>query len=464
MVKTRLDINMLKRPTGFRVDKFKIGFLALNIFWYLALFPGRLGFDYSEAVRMMRRGESTDWWTSEFWWYLKLTTFNGNVLYFSSFILLLVFAFSVYFLVYSLPINNLAKNRTLLIYFSSPIYGGFALNVSHDVFQAAGIILFIGIQLRHHLGIPVRFIRMIEILASFFVMTTAIGPLIIGTYVLVLLFQKKFLRCATIVSLSILVALISSLGVREVPKLGFALPIFGDIKCIVQHPDVQLTNVEWKTLEGIADKELWLQPKPCSLVDVQIEDFNIKKVESAALTSDLIKLYIKLVSENPAIFMVSHFQRASQALPPPFFKGPQNQIDFNPNKPLGISTNTALQEGTELLHPSVDESSIDMNVALFKPFEVVGQTGILIINQASWFWGWGGLWLWPILLFGAFVIKIRRATDWIKIFMPIIAVHGFLVVVLSAPHGRYVMATITIGIIFMTSWIVEITSKEQAES
>ena len=44
------------------------------VFWYLAFFPGRLGYDYSLAIRMIQEGESTDWWTSTF--FLVFTDLN----------------------------------------------------------------------------------------------------------------------------------------------------------------------------------------------------------------------------------------------------------------------------------------------------------------------------------------------------------------------------------------------------
>lgn len=463
MANIPLDVIPKRRLRDSRLNNVKVIFVLLNVFWYLSLFPGRLGFDYSEAIRMMHRGESTNWWTSEFWWYLKITTFNGRFLFISSLISLLIFSTSIYFFVQSLPLRKMIKERTLLIFCCSPIFGGFALNVSHDVFQAAGIILFTSIQLRQHLQIQVRRKIAIELIAACLVMTTAIGPLIVGTYIFVLLFQKCYLRSIMTIIVAVFFAISSAFGVTEVPRLGFALTIFGDIKCIVQHPDVELSSEDWKTLEIVASKELWMSPKPCSLVDVQIEDFNIKKVESAALTASLVKLYAKLISENPAIFIISHFQKSSQALPPPFFHGPSNQIDLNPNVPLGIKTNTALQEGTELLHPSVDEQSVDMNVGVLKPLEVVAQIGILIVNQASWFWGWGGLWLWPILIFGLYVLNIRKLKDWIKIFMPTLTLHSFLIIVLSAPQGRYVMSTITMGIVLLIALIVQNLSKTSGE-
>ena len=54
----------------------------------------------------------------------------------------------------------------------------------------------------------------------------------------------------------------------------------------------------------------------------------------------------------------AHLQRGSEALPPPFFQGPPNQVDRNLAIPVGLNTNTALQLGPEVLHPSIDDPAL----------------------------------------------------------------------------------------------------------
>lgn len=439
--------------------KNKFLLLGIGSFWYLALFPGRLGFDYSEAIRMMQRDESTDWWTAEFWWYLKLTTLNGRFIFISSLISIAIFGSAVYYFVQSLPLSEKIRSRTLIIYFCTPLFGGFALNISHDVFQAAGIILLVGIQMRKRAGSEVKNVQILQITSAILVLTTAIGPLLIGTYLIVLLVEKNLKHAVAMLIVSVAFAGISNFGVTKVPRIGFVLPILGDIKCIVQHPDVSLPSDDWQVLEKIASKDTWLEKKTCSFVDEQIEDFKVEIVEKTQLSPELVKLYFRLVAEYPAITAVAHFQRASQALPPPFFQGPSNQIDLDPSEPLGIKTNTALQDGPELLHPSIDEPTVDSNVPILKPLEIVAQGAILIVNQASWFWGWGGFWLWPILIFGLLIQKMNRTQDWLKIYTPVITLHAFLVIVLSAPQGRYVMSTITIGFVMTIAFFSHYLTK-----
>jgi hypothetical protein len=69
-----------------------------------------------------------------------------------------------------------------LIFFATPIYGAFGVNVSHDVFQAAGIILIIGIPIRHFQKVLIgdRQRLAIEIAASALLMTTAFGPFLVA--------------------------------------------------------------------------------------------------------------------------------------------------------------------------------------------------------------------------------------------------------------------------------------------
>jgi hypothetical protein len=97
---------------------------------------------------MMQRGESTDWWTPSFWWYLKLSTFNGRTIVVSSLISLIILGYSLFYLCESLRSKHFTNSLALLIVFCSPLYGGFGVNISHDTFIAAGLIIFTGYHIR----------------------------------------------------------------------------------------------------------------------------------------------------------------------------------------------------------------------------------------------------------------------------------------------------------------------------
>jgi hypothetical protein len=143
------------------------------------------------------------------------------------------------------------------------------------------------------------------------------------------------------------------------------------------------------------------------------------------------------------------------ALPPPFFQPPSNQIPWDVNIPLGVDTNVALQSGPGLLHTSIDEKSVEISVPLFKPLEVIAQSLTLLINQASWFWSWGGMWLWPITFFVLTRINKRNLLHLSIALLPTISLHLSLFLIGPSSLGRYVMSTILQGVIICLILISE---------
>ena len=413
----------------------------------------------------MQRGESTDWWTASFWWFLKLTSLNGRTIIFASGISLLILGYSLLYLCNSLLSHKKLNRKALLVFFCSPLYGGFGLNISHDVFMAAGIILFTAFHIRR-LNVDIKVASgdtFALILASLLLLTTHYGPFIIALNV-ILLFLMKYSRIALIViASSTSVFLLSHIGVTQVPKYGLVLPVLADIKCVAQHPEAEITEKEWVELKKIAPVSEWQNPTSCSLVDDAFNAMPSLDLKSVELSGVLIKTYLGISGRNSAVVAMAHFQRASIALPPPFFAGPQNQVTLDPNIPIGLGTNTALQSHAGVLHPSIDEPSVAQKVSFLKFLEIPAQGLIFIINQASWFWGWGGLWLWPLVVY--FIIYLKRVTQ--KSIFPAIsstlALHGLLLI-LSAPLPRYVMSTIILGNYFFLILIFRLYGKVMWES
>jgi hypothetical protein len=449
-----------------KLNRFIFIVMFINAFWYVALFPGRLGFDSAEAIRMMKRGESTDWWTALFWWFLKTTTLNGNSIALASFFSLLTLGFSTWWLVTAFPTNVKIQKYTYLLLILTPIYGGFGVNISHDVLQTSGILIIVGNQFRvqQHKIIEAKTRAGLEIFASVLLLTTQTGPLLIAANLAILIFQKKIKLGVIILLSSCAVYLFSGIGVDSTKKWGLLLPIIGDIKCVTQHPQARISDGDWGKLEQIATKGEWLNPIKCSMVDDQLMAFQTTDISKQNLNLELAKLYFNIVAKNPALVVTAHLQRASQALPPPFFKGPKNQINLNPDIPIGMNSNIALQEGTELLHPSIDENSVNLDIKFLQPLESIAQLPIFLVNQASWFWGWGGLWLWPIFIYLLVISKIRNLFDFFAVISPILTLHLFLIVILSYPVGRYVMSTIILGLAMTFNMITSYLSKPISNS
>jgi hypothetical protein len=180
-----------------------------------------------------------------------------------------------------------------------------------------------------------------------------------------------------------------------------------------------------------------------------------------------LKTYLRIATRNPAIVIQAHFQRGSQALPPPFFQGPENQVDRDIRNPVGLNTNIALQLGPEVLHPSIDDPALKLDHNYLKIPESFALFFTFLINQASWFWGWGGLWLWPIFLFHIVAWRIRSARLICLLNYPLILNHLIHVAIGPIPVPRYVMSTILIGFAYTVlatfSWFDKSKHEEARE-
>jgi hypothetical protein len=179
---------------------------------------------------------------------------------------------------------------------------------------------------------------------------------------------------------------------------------------------------------------------------------------------EFTKSYLSIATKNPAIVIQAHLQRSSIALPPPFFQGPQNQVDRDINNPVGLNTNIALQLGPEVLHPSIDLPSLKLDIDFLKPLESFALLSVFLVNQASWFWGWGGLWLWPIFIYLLFRLKERNALSLMTLTYPILITHAALVAIGPIPAPRYVMSTILVGNVILLFLLSELFAKSKSKN
>jgi hypothetical protein len=236
--------------------------------------------------------------------------------------------------------------------------------------------------------------------------------------------------------------------------------LLSDLRCVAQHPEAEISESDWAVLSSIAAKSLWQTPLTCSNPDAQIASIQASEKE-LELNQEFIKVYARIATGNPAIVLQAHLQRSLGALPPPFFQGPENQVDRNINNPVGLGTNTALQLGPELLHPSIDEPSVANKIRLLKPLEAIAQIPTFLINQASWFWGWGGLWLYPILFYYIYRLKVRKVKHLVVLLFPTIMLHLSHVAIGPGPLGRYYFSTILAGFSLSIAIALEFLAKSR---
>ena len=442
-------------------SKITIGFA---LFWYVALFPGRLGYDYSLAIRMLYKGQSTDQWTSLYFWFFRVTTFNGRSIALASLISLSILIIGLNFFINSLPVESQIKSRTLMFMVACPLVGAFGVNVSHDTFLASGILIFVGLIMRQKLDENYKFFhsRLTVLGTTVLLMTNFQGLVVLVTLIIFALFTSERKNAIFLLLIIVLIQSFSGIGITKNPPSVRAIHVIADIKCVTQHPMAKISQSDWNYLTGLAPKEQWLRPVSCSWPDELYSALPDLDKSKAVIGKDLLTTYARIFMNNPLVIAESHLQRSRGALPPPFFQGPDNQVNLDTRLPVGYMTNLALQSGPGVLHPSIDEPSVHPRYGYLKPLELIAQFLMFIFNQASWFWGWGGLWLWPLVIF--IYIRVGRGSirSTLRVLTPVLALHAFLVFIGPAPLPRYVMSAV-LGGITVTLALMQETSRKIKE-
>lgn len=421
--------------------------LSIYFFWYLSLFPGRVSGDTKQAILLIKNGQSTDWWTGTYFQFLRLTTFDGNALYLASAITLGILFFAIIFFIRSLPINPRLHKYLIPIILISPLAGGFGVNVSHDIFQATSILFVTAIEFKI---LEKKFLSnkqdyLVEILLVLTIMMTHFG-IILAIFHIIQIARAKKISLALFVSVSIIGAyFVGTVGVEASQFKSLRFPLIQDIKCIVQHPDSKVSAANWESLSKIAPLSEWKQKVICR------DQVNLlgalPNLDAWGLSfQELFKLYIEISSENPYLLVYQHIIRSTIVLPPPFFQSPDNQILYDREKWLGFDSNSELQNGPELIHPSLDIPELKVNIQIIKPFEFLALFPVFVINQASWFWSWSGFWIYPYIIF-LIIIRIRNRRKYWSSLYPYALLSLFLFLLSPQSSGRYVMGNILIGFI-----------------
>ena len=433
--------------------------VCIVLFWYATLYPGRLGFDSAQAIRMIQNGESTEWWSAEFFWFLRITTFSGSTIAFSSFIQLACLFAAIREFIYSLPVKFKARKQALILFLASPFFGFFGAGISHDVFLVCGILLIISrenykiFDAEKSQNKSFGWLYLVGLILT--LSMTKIGLFLLTIYSVILLIRRSFKKSIVLPVGTLVFYLVCSVGIAPQTSGYYLWPEIADLKCIAQHPEAEITEEQWLWLTNLAPKSKWTIPISCSSMDQAIEILGLGSGIENRNTFEFLKNYLQISKQNPAIVVMSHINKARVALPPPFFPIPPNQVNLNPNVPIGQGTNVALQSGPEVLHPSIDEPSMQRQHSPLSIFERITQIPTFLINQASWFWGWGGLWLWPIAYF--YFKKIQSGSKVLALIAnwPTLLLHLFLVLLSPSSLPRYVMSTLICGIILSITLIFE---------
>jgi len=438
--------------------------ITLFFFWYISCFPGKLNFDSSELIRLIQVERQTAWWGASFYWYVYLTSFKGEQIFVSSFVSLVVYTFALRALSQKLPISSNIQRRARIIFMMTPIYGTFGVTVSHDVFLVSGILLLFSELLGQRSTLDFSYFpnNKIVLLAFILLMTNQAGILIALTCCLVLYFRKP-IKLVLFLTVIFLIYFIPKLTINEsfaenhvVGSLNRV--VLADIKCVAQHPEISEGEIiDWGLL-NYSTLENWKKPIACSSIDLALIALEPVKY-TAHLDKSLYSAYLSAIARAPAVVLMSHIQRSQNALPPILFPTPKNQVNQNPDLPIGITSNLAIQDGPILLHPSVDLASVDVNNKFTNILSVPSQGLTFLVNQASWFWGWGGFWYLFIALFILLRVRCVKIRDIVFLTSPFLVQHLIIFSLGAGSIGRYVMCSISAGFFLAIVMALEALNK-----
>ena len=424
-----------------------------SIVYFYGLFPGRIYSDSASLIELMRAGQSSDQWSALYFRYLQMLTLNGRILFIAAAVNLLFLTFSVFWLIKSLRIDERVKKTTFLILACSPFVGVFGMTVGRDTVATSGILLLTSqlIQFSEGKSLNSWSQKIIFSISIIFASMSIVGSVFLLTLSFIFFFKSRRLLSATIFILVTfnLTLMTTALQVSHYPEKLYLANVLGDMKCIAQHPDAVISEIQWEELSKLGSIDSWKEPKSCWLAD-----YSYFALKSASLNSEeTLSLWKNLFMQNPQISIIARVQRSSVALPPILFSPPPNMISMDYSQPVGLGTQDDLQKFSELFKTSVDSKYFDkLDLPLQAPLESLLLFTALIFNQNSQMWGWAGLWLSVCLLFGRQLTILPRA-DYVQALLPITSTHFLIIVASPAPNPRYLMATTLLGIVVAVSRI-----------
>ena len=440
--------------------------IAILVYW-ISLFPARFGADTNALIFLMESGETTAHWTALYFRVFQAITLNGHAIWLGSFISISLLAISLENLLRAVSKNPKMLSRLRIIVAFSPFFGVFGMTLDHQLFTTVGFLNCLAFCLTKKVELLPASTREYKSqinlwLATSFVFLQMTFQGMFISFIFAFMFFR-FKRALSISVLALVFGLTSasllqvSTGRTEVSAAVSDLrlvPLLGDIKCVVQHPKVNLTPSETKTLSKLASLENWRDPKPCIVADNAFFALH----GSSKYQVEIVKTWMSLATRYPQLILVAHLQRSSMALPPPFFRGQPNMIPTNDLEPARPELSVELHQWSEVFKTSIDNENLKADrprlVQLLEPLPLLIA---FVFNQNSQFWGWGGLWL----LLAAICLVLRRregsSSAELNTLIPLLVLSLFLFVMSPASSCRYVMPQILFGIVLTTEYLLRKT-------
>ncbi|MDP3716173.1 MAG: hypothetical protein Q8T13_00215 [Acidobacteriota bacterium] len=309
--------------------------IVVGVVWWAAMYPGLFGEDSLITLTEARDGPVTAWFTA--WWVIliDLITMGTRAIPLLTLAGVVVLAWSTeQWAAATFPAGP-ARAWAVVFICATPLVGALGIQVRHDAWMTAGLLLCVAVLVRTGgrldrfraadygqlalamLLIPTRHNGLVTLILA------AIGGLWVFGHS-----RMRYLAVLTTVALGVL-------GVTQAATRSAGLPhsvdpaqavewLMADVSCLLTQDGVVPTADEWATLETIASRTDWPQPRACNFVSPLFiaPTFRIAQVEPNI--GRLIRTWLTLGLRYPVRMTLVHLRRVSLFLPP-FIVGLQDQ-------------------------------------------------------------------------------------------------------------------------------------------
>ncbi len=417
--------------------------IALVLFWYLVFFPGRMSVDSALTLDLIQAGKSTSTQTAIYFWYLKVFSMNGEILFILSFINILTFYFATRFFCFQMFNSQPKKVIFFRLFLASPFFGFFGPLILHELQFVSGCLILMALLKKKRFSESSSSVKLSNeglaciglLLANF-----RYDGILISLIFIFLFLPKKIFFKTTIAGVFFLLVSNQSalLKVDEMPP-GFKFAaLVGDIKCVTSDPLVELSAGDMDFLNKLAAKNIskLFEPTTCNYADhgfFVFESFSFSDIE-------FIKGYLNIAIKNPMLILNAHIERGRQVLPPILFRSPPNMFDFKDD-----ATQFPANNRDGILYTMKSTQTHNKFQELQSVIQSMLNLPAYIINQRSSVWGWGGLWVSLILILNWLSTRFIFREQ----ILIMIAHLGFLFLTIPSISARYVLLEIILGVLII---------------
>jgi hypothetical protein len=309
---------------------------AAGLVWWTIFYPGFFGDDSLIHLADVRSGNIPVWFTAWWMYVVKFISLEMRAIPLLSLSGVIALQYAVYHWITTAFPRSRARSITVLVMAASPLIGAMGIQVRHDIAMTSALLLCAAVLARTWNGAPFTAVDYALLALSVPLLPTRHNgvPTIVATAAILLAWgTRRWRQAVAMLAVAAGAWLVTATATRTSGNTHAMQPaqtvewLMGDISCLLSRPDVIPTESEWATLERIAERREWPQPRACLVVNpiMLAPSFSTTAVE--ANYGDLIGVWRSLAARYPLKMAASHASRVRLFLPPPF-SGPPEVVSF----------------------------------------------------------------------------------------------------------------------------------------